>query len=56
MHLTVETPVRCSVYRRRRPERTPLYQVVWGYLETCLALALEGHTDGGGVPPYVEGR
>ena len=39
---------------RRRPERTPLYQSVQGHLETCLGLAREGHTDGDGVPPYVE--
>jgi len=54
MDLAVETPARCTVYRRRRPERTPLYQSVQGHLETYLGLAREGHTDGDGVPPYVE--
>ena len=47
MDLAVETPARCSVYRRRRPERTPLYRAVQGHLETYLALAREGHNDGG---------
>ena len=54
MDLAVETPARCTVYRRRRPERTPLYQSVQGHLETYLGLAREGHTDGDGVPRYVE--
>ena len=48
------TPGACAVYRRRRPERTPLYHSVLGHLETYLALTREGHTDGDGVPPYVE--
>jgi hypothetical protein len=48
------TPARCHVYRRRRPERTPLYRAVQGHLETHLALAREGHDDGEGVPQYVE--
>jgi hypothetical protein len=56
MDLAVETPARCSVYRRRRPERTPLYRAVQGHLETYLALARDGHTDGDGVPRYVEGE
>jgi hypothetical protein len=56
MDLAVETPARCSVYRRRCPERTPLYRAVQGHLETYLALARDGHTDGDGVPRYVEGE
>jgi hypothetical protein len=48
------TPARCRVYRRRRPERTPLYRAVQGYLETYLALARAGHEDGEGVPQCVE--
>jgi hypothetical protein len=51
---TADTPARCHVYRRRRPERTPLYRAVQGHLETYLALAREGHDDGEGVPQYVE--
>ena len=54
MDAAVDTPGACAVYRRRRPERTPLYQSVQGHLETYLALAREGHDDGGGVPHYVE--
>jgi hypothetical protein len=56
MDLAVETPARCSVYRRRRPERTPLYRAVQDHVETYLALAREGHDDGEGVPGYVEGE
>ena len=56
MDLAVETPARCTVYRRRRPEHTPLYRAVQGHLETYLALAREGHNDGDGVPQYVEGE
>ena len=44
----------CTVYRRRRPERTPLYHTVHEHLETYLALARAGHDDGGGVPQYVQ--
>jgi hypothetical protein len=40
------------VYRRRRPEHTPLYRTVQGHLETYLALAQDGQ--GEGVPAYVE--
>ena len=54
MHSAVDAPAACAVYRRRRPERTPLYQSVQGHLETYLALAREGHTDEDGVPQYVE--
>ncbi len=56
MALAVETPARCTVYRRRRPEHTPLYRAVQGHLETYLALARDGHTDADGVPQYVEGE
>jgi hypothetical protein len=56
MDLAVETPARCSVYRRHRPERTALYRAVQGHLETYLALARDGHDDGEGVPRYVEGE
>ncbi len=56
MDFAVETPTRCSVYRRRRPERTALYRAVQGHLETYLALARDGHTDGDSVPQYVEGE
>ena len=54
MHAAVDAPAACAVYRRRRPERTPLYQSVQGHLETYLARAREGRTDGDGVPQYVE--
>ena len=50
MDAAVDAPAACAVYRRRRPERTPLYQSVQGHLETYLALAREGCTDGDGVP------
>jgi hypothetical protein len=56
MDLAVETAARCGVYRRRRPERTPLYRAVQGHLETYLALAREGRTDGHNVQQYVEGE
>ncbi|MGA8054297.1 MAG: hypothetical protein WCA12_10645, partial [Burkholderiales bacterium] len=42
-------------YRRRRPERTPLYRAVQGHLETYLALAREGHFDADGVPATWSG-
>jgi hypothetical protein len=54
MDLAVETAARCRVYRRRRPERTPLYRAVQGHLETYLTLAREGHNEGASVPQYVE--
>ncbi len=41
-------------YRRRRPERTPLYQVVQDWLTTYLELARHEDWDGDAVPPYVE--
>jgi hypothetical protein len=50
MHLAAQTAARCTVYRRRRPERTPLYRAVQGHLETYLALARAGRSDGEGVP------
>ncbi len=50
VRLALETPARCTVYRRRRPERTPLYRAVQGHLETYLALARDGHTFGDSVP------
>ena len=56
MDLAVETPARCSVYHRRRPEGTPLYRAVQDHVETYLALAREGHEDDEGVPGYVEGE
>jgi len=41
-----------SVYRRRRPEETPLYQVVQHHLETYLAMAeADEVTD---LPPWAE--
>jgi hypothetical protein len=44
----------CSaVYRRRRPERTPLYRAVQGHFETYLALARKGHFDAEAVPACV---
>ena len=54
MVAALATPGACAVYRRRRPERTPLYQSVQGNLETYLALGREGHPGGDGVPQYVE--
>jgi hypothetical protein len=56
MDAPVDAPGACAVYRRRRPERTPLYHAVQAHLETYLELAREGHDDGGGVPEYVEGE
>ena len=56
MHLAVDKATRCALYRRRRPEGAPLYRAVQGHLESYLALAREGHNDGGGVPQYVEGE
>jgi hypothetical protein len=56
MDAPVDAPGACAVYRRRRPERTPLYHAVQAHLETYLALAGEGHDDGGGVAQYVEGE
>ena len=56
MHLAVDKATRCALCRRRRPEGTPLYRAVQGHLESYLALAHEGHNDGGGVPQYVEGE
>jgi len=54
MATTVDTPGACAVYRRRRPERTPLYRTVQGHLQTYLALAQDAQ--GGGAPAYVEGE
>jgi hypothetical protein len=56
MDLAVETAARCGVYRRRRPERTPLYRAVQGHLETYLALARRGAHRRAGVPAHVEGE
>ena len=56
MDAAVDTPGTCAVYRRRRPERTPPYRTVQGHLETYLALAREGCSDGDRVPQYVEGE
>jgi len=42
-----------AVYRRRRPERTVLYQAVQAHLETWLAQKWEDE-DGYTVPPWVE--
>jgi hypothetical protein len=41
-------------YRARRPERTPLYQVVHHHLETCLALKHAGDVWEDTVPASVE--
>ena len=54
MDRACESKARCAVYRRRRPERTPLYRAVQDHRETCLALAREGHFDAEGGPAYVE--
>jgi hypothetical protein len=53
MNLAVETPARRTVYRRRRPEHTPLYRAVQGHLETYVALARD---DAEGLRQYVEGE
>jgi len=42
-----------AVYRRRRPERTVLYQTVQAHLETWPAQRWEDE-DGTAVPPWVE--
>jgi hypothetical protein len=52
MDAAVDPRGACAVYRRRRPERTPLYRTVQGHLETYLALAQEAQ--GEDVPAYVE--
>jgi len=41
-------PGACAVYRRRRPEHTPLYRTVQGHLETYVALTRDAQ--GEGVP------
>jgi len=41
MDAAVDPRGACAVYRRRRPERTPLYRTLQGQLETYLALAQE---------------
>jgi hypothetical protein len=56
MDARVDTPGACAVYRRRRPERTPLYHAVRAHLETYLELARQEHDDGGGVAQHVEGE
>ena len=56
MDAAVDTPGTCAVYRRRRPERTPLYRTVQGPPETYQALVREACSDGDGVPQYVEGE
>jgi len=52
----VANPPGCrpAPYARHRPERTVLYRLVQGHLETYLALAREGDGDGHAVPGYVE--
>lgn len=47
---------RTAVYRRRRPERTVLYQVVQDHLESWLARRGEAQGEAGGVPRWVEGE
>jgi hypothetical protein len=42
-----------AVYRRRRPERTVLYQTVQAHLETWL-VRKSVQEDGYAVPPWVE--
>jgi len=54
MDLAVDNPARCTLYRPRRHEGTPLQRAVQGHLETYLAFAHEGKGDG--VPQYVEGE
>jgi len=56
MDAAVDLAATCRVYRRRRPERAPLYHTVQKHLETYLARAREGHDQCGGVPQYVEGE
>jgi hypothetical protein len=53
MHTAVPRAAACALYRRRRPEHTPLYRTVQGHLETCLALARAGHEDGEGAPQLL---
>jgi len=43
-----------AIYRRRQPERTVLYQVVQGNLETWLAERWEDDGQGRAVPAWVE--
>ncbi len=45
---------RTGVYRRRRPERTVLYQVVQHNLESWLAQLRETDPDNDPIPWYVE--
>ena len=49
-------PPRPAVYRRRRPERTVLYQVVQHNLETWLTRRQAADAEGGGVPRWGEGE
>lgn len=44
--------MRALEYERRRPEETPLYQIVRDHLDTFLAHAREHHNKG--IPKYVE--
>jgi hypothetical protein len=43
-----------TVYRPRRPEKTVVYQVVQGHLETWPARMREAEPDGDPVPRFVE--
>ncbi|MDA9981737.1 transposase zinc-binding domain-containing protein [Gammaproteobacteria bacterium] len=45
---------RASIYRRRRPERTVVYQVVQEHLETWLAHYNEAEPESNPVPHYIE--
>jgi len=48
------TASRTAVYQPRRPERTVVYQVVQGHLETWLEETRSRDPDGEPVPAYIE--
>jgi hypothetical protein len=43
-----------AVYRPRRPEKTVVYQLVQGHLESWLARVREAEPDGDPIPRFVE--
>ena len=43
-----------AVYRRRQPERTAVYTVVQGHLETWLAVCRQADEEGASVAAYIE--
>jgi hypothetical protein len=50
----VKTTAHAAVYRRRQPERSTVYQVVQGHLETWLAGCRHQDEEGSPVVAYIE--